>query len=250
MLNDAAVNKRTDEKPILYQASIFNEKARVYAPRYRQAHYKAYFTSDKDSAQMAFDLAYADVKNAFVTYLQQWNNDRPFIIAAHSQGTQHGQRLIKELIEGTALQPKMVLAYLVGMPVREMDFEKIKPCTDSTQTGCFVSWRTLRKGFEGEAYMLQETRDVVVTNPLTWKTDSAYAPAYLNRGGILYNFDKVRPGLTDAQKQGNVLWSRRPRVAGSFLLRLKNYHIGDYNLFYLNVREDVARRIRYYLSAQ
>ena len=37
------INKKTDEKPILYQASAFNEFP-VYAPRYRQAHIRAYFT--------------------------------------------------------------------------------------------------------------------------------------------------------------------------------------------------------------
>src|SRR5215203_3739924 len=43
-LADIALNKKTDEKPILYQASAFNDYP-VYAPRYRQAHIRAYFTS-------------------------------------------------------------------------------------------------------------------------------------------------------------------------------------------------------------
>ena len=245
-LGNDEVNNRTDEKPILYQASVFNETANIYAPRYRQATYSAYFTDKKDSAKLAFDTAYEDVKTAFVYYLQHWNNNRPFIIASHSQGTQHAGRLIKELIENSPLKNRMVMAYLIGMPVHSDYFSYLQPCADSTQTNCFVSWRTYRTGYEGEAYIEEEEKNVIVTNPLTWKIDSTYAPRNLNHGGILYNFDKVIPNLTDAQKHGNILWVRRPKKFGSFLIRLKNYHIADYNLFYVNIREDVKRRIGYF----
>ena len=240
------VNKRTDEKPVLYQASVFNEQARVFAPRYRQASYSAYFTDKKDSAKIAFDTAYEDVKTAFLFYLEHWNNNRPFIIASHSQGTQHAGRLLKELVENTPLQNRLVMAYLIGMPVHSDYFTYLQPCTDSTQTGCFVSWRTYIRDYEGEPYIAEETKNVIVTNPLTWKIDSVYAPRKLNKGGILYNFDKVIPHLTDAQTHGNILWARRPKKFGSFLIRLKNYHIADYNLFYMNIREDVRRRIGYF----
>ncbi len=30
--------------------------------------------------------------------------------------------------------------------------------------------------------------------------------------------------------------------------RSKNYHIGDYNIFYLNIREDVKRRVDLFLN--
>lgn len=240
------VNTRTDEKPILYQASVFNASARIFAPRYRQATYSAYYTAKKDSADLAFDTAYADLKAAFIYYLENWNNNRPFIIASHSQGTQHAGRLIKDVIENTPLQQRLVMAYLIGMPVSNDYFSSLQPCSDSTQTGCFVSWRTYLKGYAGEEYIGKEKNNVVVTNPLTWRIDSTHASIALNKGGILYNFDKVIPRLTDAQKQGNILWVRRPKKFGSFLIRLKNYHIADYNLFYVNIHEDVERRIGYF----
>ena len=66
-IDDAAINSKTDYSTILYQASAFNEQTRVFAPRYRQAHLRAYYTGDT-AAKIAFELAYQDVKNAFQYY--------------------------------------------------------------------------------------------------------------------------------------------------------------------------------------
>ena len=48
-IDDSELNNKTDLSPILYQASAFNERARIFAPRYRQAHIRMYF--EKDSAK-------------------------------------------------------------------------------------------------------------------------------------------------------------------------------------------------------
>ncbi len=242
-IDDATVNSKTDYSAILYQASVFNAHSRVFAPRYRQAHYSNYFTSDTVKAAAAFELAYQDVKNAFETYLKQFNGGRPIIIAAHSQGTTHAARLLKEYFEGKTLQNKLVCAYLVGMPVPKQYFTSLQPCRDSLGTGCFVSWRTYQRGFEGADYVLKEKFEVVVTNPLNWKTDTTYAPASANRGGILKNFNKLVPAVTDAEVHKNILWVNKPSFFGSFLLTTKNYHIADINLFYKNIRDNVEQRI-------
>ena len=41
---------------------------------------------------------------------------------------------------------------------------------------------------------------------------------------------------------------RKPRVRGSRLVNIKNYHIGDYNLFYMNIRENVKQRVQAYFT--
>ena len=87
-----------------------------------------------------------------------------------------------------------------------------------------------------------------VINPLTWTMDSLMAPSELNKGGILRNFNKVIPGLVHAQIHGNILWVNKPRFFGSVFLKMKNYHIADYNLFYENIRENVGTRIRAFLE--
>ena len=51
----------------------------------------------------------------------------------------------------------------------------------------------------------------------------------------------------DAQVEGGALWISHPRVPGSFLYTSKNYHAGDINLFYVDIRKDVSRRIDQYM---
>ena len=245
-ITNAEINKKTDEGTILYQASVFNQHARVFAPRYRQANLQAFFTTDKKVAAKAFNLAYEDVRNAFEYYLKNYNHGRPIIIASHSQGTLHAGRLLKEFFEGKALQQKLVCAYIVGLPVFKDYFKELHPCTDSTAIGCFVSWRTFKEDYVPEI-VLSEKQQAYVTNPLTWTLSEDPAPAALNKGGMLRDFNKLIPGLVHAQVHGNILWVNKPQFFGSIFLTMKNYHIADYNLFYSNIRANVETRIRAYL---
>lgn len=246
-IDDAEINKKTDDGSILYQASVFNKYCRVFAPRYRQANLFAFYTNKKDSANAALDLAYEDVRNAFEYYLKNYNNGRPIIIASHSQGTLHAGKLLKEFFEGKPLEKQLVCAYIIGLPVFANYFSELKPCDDSATTGCFVSWRTFEEGYVAP-YIERENRKAFVINPLSWTMDTALAPSYLNKGAVLRNFNKVIPGLVHAQIHGNVLWVNKPRFFGSIFLKTKNYHIADYNLFYENIRENVGTRIRAFLN--
>ncbi|MCB0704331.1 MAG: DUF3089 domain-containing protein [Saprospiraceae bacterium] len=244
-INDPKLNKRIDESTIQYQASIFNGIGRVYAPRYRQAHIKAYTTTKTASAEKAFDLAYEDVRTAFEYYLAHYNNGRPIVIASHSQGSTHAKRLIKEFFDGTPLQSQLVAAYLVGMPILKDEYDHIPVCETPDQTGCFCTWRTWKFGKEPKKWV---SPDVAVTNPLSWTTSAAYVPKAQNKGSVLRDFEKVLPELGDAQIQPDlgILLTHRPKVFASIFLN-GNYHIADFNLYYLNVRENVKERVQQYL---
>jgi hypothetical protein len=242
---DAYTNAKTDYTTILLQASIFNAAGRVFAPRYRQAHISAYFPVSKDdsiAAQTAFDTAYADIRQAFLTYVEVYNQGRPIIIASHSQGTTHAKRLLKEFFDGKLLQNKLVAAYLIGIPVATNDFSKIPACTIPNQTGCVVSWRTYKEGHVPE-YIAKEPFKAIVTNPLSWDTITANIPRTLNKGGVLTNFNKVIPAVANAHVRDQILWIDKPRFFGSIFYTSKNYHPGDLNLYYLNIRENVQQRL-------
>ena len=73
-IDDKELNAKTDYSTILYQASAFAEQTRVFAPRYRQAHYRSFISSDKKAAAEALNLAYQDVKKAFEYYLKNYNS--------------------------------------------------------------------------------------------------------------------------------------------------------------------------------
>jgi hypothetical protein len=240
-IDDALINAKTDYSSILYQASIFNEY-RVFAPRYRQAHIKSYFTGDTASAMAAFELAYNDIKTSFEYYLRHFNNGRPIVIASHSQGTTHAMRLLKEYFDNTDLKQKLVAAYLVGMYISENYFSNLRICRDSIQTNCYCAWRTYRINYMPE-FVKRESIKSGVTNPITWSISAAKAPRIGNAGSVLRNFNRVYQHVAGAEINGGVLWTPRPRFPGGIFLRTKNYHIGDLNLYYLNVRNNIRQRV-------
>ena len=246
-INDAYLNAKTDYSSILYQASVFNQHARIYAPRFREAHINAYFTKDTLASLNAFALAYADIKSAFDYYLKNYNNGRPIIIASHSQGTTHAMRLLRDYFENKPLQRQLVAAYLVGMRIPKDFFSSLRMCEDRIQTGCICGWRTFRKGFKPD-YVEAENGNSFVTNPIIWKTDNEYAPRKMNAGSVLFKFNKVYKKTTDAQIHENVIWVRKPKFPWSFLYSSKNYHAGDINLFYVNIRENIGQRIFNYIN--
>jgi hypothetical protein len=239
---DSALNARTDKTTILFQASVFNE-CRVFAPRYRQAHLRAYYTKDTASARKALDLAYEDLRTAFQYYLDHYNHGRPIIIASHSQGTTHAERLLKEFFEDKPLKNQLVAAYIIGMAIPGNYFSGLTPCRDSTATGCLIGWRTFKEGYE-PSYLVNENASSWVVNPLTWTLTEDAGPRSLNKGGVLLRFNELVPGVADARIHDGILWVHRPHFRGSFLYQTKNYHIGDINLFYLNIRENIRTRIR------
>nr|MBA3673746.1 DUF3089 domain-containing protein [Chitinophagaceae bacterium] len=208
---------------------------------------KAFYTNDKSLADKAFEVAYEDIKTAFEFYLKNYNNNRPIIIASHSQGTLHAGKLLKEFFENKPLQQRLICAYIIGLPVFTDYFQTLQPCKDSTATGCFIGWRTFEEGYVPE-FVLNEKQKAIVTNPLTWTLSVEPAASDLNKGGILKDFNKVIPGLVHAQVHENVLWVNKPQFFGNVLLTMKNYHIADYNLFYMNIRENVATRVNSFLK--
>ncbi|MEO8148194.1 MAG: DUF3089 domain-containing protein [Bacteroidia bacterium] len=248
-VNDSILNKEIDESTIRYQATIFNAAGRVYIPRYRQAHIRSYFTKDKLSAQKAFEVAYTDVRKAFQYYLDHYNNGRPIIIAGHSQGTKHAVRLLTEFFDSSPLREKLVAAYLIGGDVRVTNYEMLRPCSDSTATGCYVSWRTYSTDYKPHKYSAND-EPLVCTNPLTWRNDTIYAPRSLNKGAVLRDYDKVIDQACDAQVDKSLLRINKPYIRGRAFLRIKNYHKVDYDLFYMNVRMNAITRVNAFLQKE
>lgn len=247
-IHNAELNALTDYSTIFFQSSVFNQQSRVFASRYRQAHISAFFREDSTTLA-AFDTAYRDIKNAFEFYLKNENKGRPIIIAGHSQGAKMAKRLLKEFFDGSALQKQLVAGYIVGWPVPKIIFQQLKACSSPEQKGCFCSWRTYKRGYV-PGYIQREDPTSIVTNPLNWKNDETYAGKELHKGSVLRNFNKIIKHPNDAQIQRGVLWIRRPRFPGGLLYTSRNYHIGDINLFYLNIRENVALRINEFLKTQ
>lgn len=248
-IDDDYINAKTDYSTILLQASAFNQQSRVFSPRYRQAHIGNFYGADSALAVQALQLAYSDVRNAFRYYLQHNNNGRPIIIASHSQGALMAIELLKEFFDNKPLQQQLVVAYVVGWPLEKNSFTSLRACAERTQTNCVCSWRTFKMGYEAPWVKKEKERSasLIVTNPLSWKTDTSFVSRQANKGSVLTRFNKIYKSTADAQIQNGVLYSYRPHFPGSFLYRTDNYHIGDINLYYLNIRENVRERLSSFL---
>ncbi|AOH84803.1 hypothetical protein AWL63_13370 [Sphingomonas panacis] len=242
------------------QASAFNGIGAIWAPRYRQAAFGAFLTSQAD-AQKALDFAYRDVVAAFEAFLRQ-AGDRPIILAGHSQGALHLTRLLHEKIAGTPLAKRIVAAYVVGWPVsRTADLPRmgLPECTSAAQAGCILSWQSFVE--PADPSLILDTFDastgftgaprkgsaMICTNPLTGTPD-ATAPATANRGTLLPSSDlstaDIVAGRVGARCAGRgLLMIGAPPAMGGFVLPGNNYHVYDYSLFWANVRADAARRL-------
>lgn len=244
-LDDETLNHKTDFGSIFNQASVFNQHARIFAPRYRQAHLKAFFFRENENCAPALDTAYSDVKRAFLFYMQHFNQGRPIIIASHSQGTLHAVKLLQEYFDGKALQKQLICAYLVGWPVKTDDFNYIPAGDSATQLGCYVTWRSYQYGYTDNFAQLVPGK-IACINPISWRNDTIFTSASEHIGGTHKNLSEVYSGIVQARvnKELGILWVYAPKETIHKYGRIKNYHVGDYNLFYLDIRENAQKRIK------
>lgn len=245
-LRDTSLNQLTDLRTIRYQASAFNASCRVFAPRYRQASLKAFLVRESPEAQAAFALAYSDVKKAFVYYLEHHNQGRPIVIASHSQGSLHAIRLLQEFFDGKPLRNQLVCAYVIGYQIEKQAFRQLPMGTSPTQTGCFVGWRTYQQG-EVPRSVQDERGNSQCVNPLSWTTATDWVSANVQGGPIPRVNDLTnQPMSARIEPQSGILWVKLPDGMGNRVATMKNLHVLDVNLFWMNIRENVRERILAY----
>jgi hypothetical protein len=227
-----------DNLSIRHQASVYNQAGRIFAPRYRQMYMGGFFSPDTASERKALQLAYADVRAAFQHYLTHENKGRPILIASHSQGAWHAMWLLEEFFDGKPLQSQLVAAYIVGWPFKASRFKAIPVCDTPDQTGCVLGWNTWREGVIPDNFNTYY-KDAVAVNPISWRRDTLLAPESAHKGFLWRDYEKMRSQSLHAQVKGGIVWVKRPLKISP----IKNYHIGDYNLFWLDIRQNALERV-------
>ena len=237
-VNDAALNKVINRSTIRHQAGVFGGLAKVYAPLYRQMHIHGY--RDSLNGSFAFEVAYKDVEQAFEYYWENYNSGNDVVLVAHSQGTNHAERLLKEKVLKTeTMKERLLLAYMVGMPIQD-DFSGLPPCKDPEELGCFLSWRAFA---DGHYPHYPYGSEIQATNPITWRQDTAFS-AFEDHKGILFANKRLRAaGKVKARVQDGLLWVAFGKIPFKGLYTKDNYHIADFNLFWLNIRENFMKRM-------
>ena len=242
-------------------ASAFGGASEIWAPRYRQATFGAFLTDEPEAAQ-AIDAAYRDVAQAFDYFLANVDEDTPIVLAGHSQGARHVVELMRERVAGTPLQERIAMVYAIGWPIsveHDLPALGLPGCMTAEQGGCIVSWSSFaeparpREWLEHYRHSLgldgQPRGDsrMLCVNPLTG-TLGGRAPASANLGTLKPNDDlssgELVPGAVPARcdERGLLLIGDPPEL-GPYVLPGNNYHVYDIPLFWVNVRQDVVRRV-------
>ena len=243
-LDSTALNAAVDEWPLRHQASVFNGAGRVFAPRYRQAHIRVFSVGDSLSLG-ALQLAYGDIRDAFQHFLDHWDQGRPLVIAAHSQGSWHARWLLQEFFDGQPLQDRLVAAYIPGMDIYASDFETIDPCLGPVDQHCFCAWMSYGTGYV-PAWITAKPDVPSAIHPVTWTTlEGVRNEKKAHKGAVRESFRNKNPGSITAQLCAEgVLWVDQPHMflVGKWLHR-DNWHVGDFNLFWDNIRTNVHERV-------
>ncbi len=245
------------------QAGVFNKCCQIYAPHYRQATLWS-FIGEEPSAYKALEFAYADVRRAFRHFVKRTGN-RPFILAAHSQGSLHALRLLtEEIAPNKRLSTRMVVAYPIGYTIPKDIGSSIKPCKDARSTGCYVSWNSVVEHYEGDfwrttgrlwfegRWQTMAGKSLTCVNPLSWRLDGGLVSKRFHKGGLKVKTlaQKDLPGLTPnlvsarCSADGLLYISDPEADYESSMIDNGDYHTYNYHLFYEPLRLNVEERIK------
>lgn len=247
-----AEERRIFKHAVDMEKGIYCDKARFFAPYYRQKSMPRYMKPGCN------EVAYGDVKAAFLYYLEHDNQGRPFVLAGFSQGGEHALHLIKEVLADETLARRMVAAYLIGWCVTERDTvaaPHLRPAKGETDTGVFICWNTEEANTEGTFIVPKGARAHCI-NPINWRTDDTPAAADKNLGAR-FNLENaeapVQPQFCGAvinPKRGTLVPLLPPGKSVGSELRFfaGSYHGYDPMFFYENHRRNVNRRIEVFMK--
>jgi hypothetical protein len=257
---DHADSRMRAELAVRSMASVFNDEAGIWAPRYRQAALGT-FLVDRPEAKQALAVAEGDARAAFATFVQNIPPGAPIILAGHSQGALITLHLLRDMVRGTPLAPRVVAVYLTGWrvsPRHDVPLTGMPACTRADQAGCIMAWMTFADPADPRQVLamaahypaLDGTYDdsaPLCTNPLTGGMGSI-APGSVNLGSLATGDELRRPALVlpsvgaRCDPASGVLLVSAPPHLGDEILPGNNFTMYDFALFWRNLRADVAGR--------
>ena len=180
------------EAPQLFdqQATAF-DAANVFAPFYRQANANIVLAptlpwSNKEA--IIGGIPTQDVTGAFIYYIEHFSNNRPFILAGHSQGSDVLTHLLAGYLKrNSQVYKRMIAAYIIGNPVTKNFLDTnahLKFATGPDDFGVIISYNTEAPGVTKRNPVLGTQKGIVI-NPINWKTDETYANKFAGFGSYM-----------------------------------------------------------------
>ena len=241
------------------EKGIYDQDARFFAPYYRQVGLSVYELPAEEQKPY-LSIAYEDVKDAFLYYLEHYNEGRPILLAGFSQGADMSIRLLKDCFADEETGDLLVACYAIGWRITEEELEAyphLRFASGEDDTGVIVAFNSEAESVTDSLMIPEGTRTLAI-NPLNWKTDSTPAGREENLGACFtdYSGEIVTeiPQLTGAYldpergalKVTDVTPEEYP--PGLSLFSDGVYHLYDYQFFYRNLQENVSVRLNAYLE--
>ncbi len=266
------------------QATAFTAVGNIYAPYYRQAD--AFYTLALPTADAVYDFIggtpATDVTAAFDYYIKNYNNNRPFILVGHSQGSTVVALLLQNYMKANpGVFQRMIAAYAIGWSFTQDYFDRnphLKFAQGPDDTGVIISYNTQSPSFSGRNPVVFP--GAMAINPISWTRTTTAAPVTDNAGSLrlldatatapFFQGDVIIPvqtvaGYADAQIAAinpltsaldpnsvtNVLLCssvdpatiKRPSPVGPGF-----YHTYDYAFYYSNLAANAANRVARFLN--
>ena len=246
------------------EKTIVEYSANVFAPLYRQITIGTYmkygFTVINQNEGFLdglkyVDIAYEDVKNAFVYYLENLNAGRGLVLFGYSQGGDMLLKLLSEYGDDDRFKKVHVASYIIGTSVTEEYMAQnpyLKAAKSKKDLGVIVSFNAV------DSRMEYDGPKEVSINPLNWKTNSKKAGASLNKGYASYDTNgkliKEIPNYCGAyidKKTGKLIVTDIENQDELYNIDTKffkkgDYHLYDLNFFCQNLKKNIATRIKAY----
>ena len=252
-------------KTLGLEGGIASESTNLYAPYYRQATIACYLDENGDISDMKTandsmtydEIAYSDIRAAWLYYLENWNQGRPVVLFGYSQGADMVLRLLAEFGADRLLSDRLVAAYAIGASVDEAflaAYPNLKMAQGEFDTGVIICYNAVDERMKktgGKEYAI---------NPLNWKTDDTPASKEENLGFVVTDIsgqvtseipaycgaylDPISGKLivTDADNLEELYTSSGTLFAAG------DYHMYDLNFFYRNLQKNIADRVMKFSS--
>jgi Protein of unknown function (DUF3089) len=134
------------------QASRFSQDCRVYAPMYEQITLRALLEPSIITPEVEA-RAYAGVLAAWEEFLAKYDKGKGVVLIGHSQGSLMLIQLIKEQIDPSPTERKLLVSALLlggNVLVHEGElvggeFQNVPACQEATETGCVIAYSSFLK---------------------------------------------------------------------------------------------------------
>jgi hypothetical protein len=242
------------------QATAFEDVANIYAPYYRQVDARYVLSLPlEDQNKIIGDIPTSDAIAAFDYYIKNYNHDRPFILAGHSQGSNIMLYLLSDYMKkNPKVYKRMIAAYVIGYSVTKDYLAKnphLKFAEGPDDTGVIISYNTEAPNVKGNNPVLLP--GALAINPITWTRTEKPSLASESLGSFMPdeqgNFETIM-NYADARvdtKRGVVICGTvdvEKLSPGNPVFGKGVYHMYDYQFYYFNIRKNAANRVDNFLN--